>query len=88
MDKHRVSRLFWCGDFITIRGECSRDLVAKVISGHSLGQLETRLCSFPSNYNRDDQIKKEVIMEVFNKKKRSGVKSLFGLRRFGGSEPD
>ncbi|OEE89356.1 hypothetical protein A140_18760 [Vibrio crassostreae 9ZC88] len=33
----------------------------------------------PSNYNRDDQIKKEVIMVVFNKTKRSGVKKPFRL---------
>ncbi|MEZ8880290.1 hypothetical protein AB6E09_14775, partial [Vibrio lentus] len=39
----------------------------------------TSFCPFPSNYNRDDQIKKEVIMVVFNKTKRSGVKKPFRL---------
>ena len=39
----------------------------------------TRFCPFPSNYNRDDQMKKEVIMVVFNKTKRSGDKKPFRL---------
>jgi integrase len=36
-------------------------------------------CPFSSDYNRDDQIKKEVVMMVFSKTKRSGVKKPFRL---------
>ena len=53
-----------------------------------LAKPVTSFCPYPSNYNRDDQIKKEVIMMVFKKQNEVASKSLFGLRKFGGSEPD